>query len=165
MANFDTLIQGTVGTDTNTYTQGKINSQVYAGVIDVGKLGADGVYASLDVIRLIPFETSAILEYFDAEITETLVGVTAVDAGNTISSSTDPDDYINNNTDTAVGRFTTYEAAAVVTVVLSADGFIAVRLTGTFNSSSSGKIAWRVKITAPAKLAVERAEKREYPNI
>jgi len=161
MANIDFYVQGT---DADNYALGKINSQVYAGVVDVVKLDADTAYASLDVLRLVKFEQGTVFEWTDIEITDTLVNVTAVDFGNTISSATDPDDYVNNSTATAIGRLTSYEAAAVATTVLSADGFIALRLTGTFSGAATGKLAWRVKLTKPAKLATDRMEPRTYPN-
>jgi len=153
MANIDTYLQGTDFQRTST--------NIYSGVIDLAKLDAAG-FASGDVFRLVPFEAGSMFKNFDAEITTALVGVTNTDFGNTIASATDPDDYIDAQTDSAVGTFTTVAAGATAVTLLASDGYIA----GSFVTSASitGKIAWSVEITPPAKLAVPRAEPKTYTN-
>ncbi len=161
MANFDKYLKGTAGTKMSVGNSGE---NIYSGVIDLARLNGDG-YASTDVIRLVPFKAGTNFAKFDAEITKALVGITAVDAGNTISSSTDPDDYIDNQSDTAVGRFTAYTAGSQASAILTADGYIAVRLTGTIDASTDGKIAWQVILTPASKDAAPRMEHRTYPNV
>lgn len=161
MANIDFYLQGT---DEQNYASPKQPQRIYQGVVDVNKLDDDTAYASLDVIRLVEFEEGTLFDWADIVITEALVNVTAVDFGNTIASATDPDDYVDNQTDTAVGRFTTYAAAHKTKLVLTADGFIALRLTGTFAGAATGKLAWQVVLTPPTKLVKGRAEPRTYPN-
>ena len=160
MANFDKYLKGTAGSKLSV---GNTGETTYSGVIDLSRLNADG-FSTTDVIRLVPFNAGTQFEGFDAVITETLVGITATDAGNTISSSTDPDDYIDNQSDTAVGRFTTVAAPAQADAILTADGFIAIRLTGTINAATAGKIAWQVSLAPAATDAAPRMEPRTYPN-
>jgi hypothetical protein len=160
MANIDLYLQGT---DEQNYSTGPINIQTYSGVIDVSKVDLSA-FASGDVLRLVEFEQGAMYYGFDAEITEALVNITNTDMGNTISSATDPDDYVDAQTDTAVGRFSAYGASNMTPSVLSADGYIAASFVGTFAGAATGKIAWSVVLGKPAKLAKGRAEKRTYPN-
>ena len=160
MANYDKYLKGTVGSQLSV---GNTGPTTYSGVIDLATLNAGG-FATTDVIRLVPFLTGTQFESFEAVITETLVGITATDAGNTISSATDPDDYIDNQSNTAVGRFTTYAAPAQADAILTSAGFIAIRLTGTIDASTDGKIAWQVKLAPAAANAAPLMEPRIYPN-
>lgn len=161
MTNNDIYLGGT-----NTLVAASGNApapQAYEWVIDVAELISSG-FASLDVVRFMQLEAGSVLHYIDAEIVEALSldSSTAgrVDIGNTISSSTDPDDYVNDSSATSVGRLTSYESAATAAAVLSADCYLALRLTGNKFSggtnNATGKIAIRAVISRPAKYAVGR---------
>lgn len=160
MANLDLYVQGT---DEQSYATGAQGAQTYRGVVDLAKVAAVSGAADGDVVLLVEFEEGTMFSDFDADIVEVLTNVTNVDFGNTVAAATDPDDYINAQTTTAVGNYT-MEAAAVTKLKLTADGHIAMSFVTSAVTSMTGKIAWLVTLNKPAKLGVERMEPRTYTN-
>jgi hypothetical protein len=158
MANIDTYLKGD---KEDSRAVGELGIYTYTGVADLSELATAG-FASGDVARLVELPNGAIVIAVDAEITEALVNVANTDLGNTISSSTDPDDYIDAQTNSAVGRFTTYTAAATSTAVLTADTHLA--LSFVTSGTPTGKVAWSITFIAPAKDAKGIAAHRTYPN-
>ncbi len=136
---------------------------IISGVFDLAESVADDSFASLDSMTLVNLPAGTLIESFDAEIVEALNGtVTAVDMGT--DTDTDPDNYINNNSDTAVGRFTTYEAASIAQVVIITATALYVRVTFS-GTPTTGKIAWQVKIQEASKNALNIAKPHVYTNI
>lgn len=170
MANRDHFLLGDT-TTTDIFSKGSVGEYIYSGVVDITKAMADGkTINTTDVLRLLPFEEGTRVMSVDAVITEALsldASAGAVDFGNTIASATDPDDYVDNQSTTAVGRFGAY-ASFTADTLLTADGYIALRLTGDKLSDgtadATGKIAWTVKLLPPVKKALGRNTPKTYTN-
>jgi hypothetical protein len=126
------------------------------------KTAVDGGLTSGDNIEVITLEAGTLLRAVDAEITEALV----LGASNQIDFGTteaDPDEYVDAQTDTAVGRFTGYVAGnGGIDTVLAADTTFYIQVAG--DGITSGKIAVLIDAVAPAKSAKPLATKTNYPN-
>lgn len=166
MANTDFYLQGT---DEQAPAKGADSIRVYEGVIDLEVLLASEDLTSADVIRLVEFEADT---YF---LGAALANITAldldsgsadaIDFGNTISSASDPDDYVDNSSNEATTAYS-YAAAAYTPAFLTSDGYFAIRLTGDkiTDGTATGKIGWKVAVMTPAKFAKGYASYRNYPN-
>lgn len=136
-----------------------VNAQRAAGVIDIAKAVRDG-YTSGSSIELVTYEEGTIINAFDAVITETLVLGTSntVDIG---TAKADPDEYVDAQSTTAVGRFGAY-VSNTYPQVLTADTTFYLELNGS--AVTSGKIAFTIEADRPAKYNVGIGSVRQYPN-
>lgn len=118
--------------------------KTYQVVIDAAKLYADGQVAT-DSFELIPMPANSLLLWADAQIQTTLANVTSVSVGTTAAT---PTEYVNAQTDTAVGRFTAYVANTPASLtsswraaLFSSAGAVYVKF-GALGATSSGKVAF-----------------------
>jgi hypothetical protein len=135
-------------------------AKVYEMVFDIKKAVADG-YASGDSAVLMTLPAGFILLALDAVITETLV----ISGGNTVDIGTDvsdPDDYVDAQSTTAVGRFGAYVGACVVPVVITTASTLYIEINAS--TITSGKIALTVVGVDPASGNVPRARPKVYTN-
>lgn len=144
-------------------TTGRLGGErrVLSGVIDLGQAVADG-YASTDEILMFTLPAGCSWDKFDAVITEALTGtVTATDIG--YDSASDPDNLINAQSDTAVGRFTTYEALCETgaTLTSSTPFYCSFTYSGT---PTAGKVAYRIEVLDAAANSLGLARSHEYTN-
>lgn len=116
--------------------------QIYQTVIDAAKCYEDGGTAS-DVYQLFVVPANTLLIVGDAQITSTLANVTSVDIGTTVG---DPDEYVDAQTDTAVGRFTAYVAStpfstgAAYKQVVTSETKLYLKW-GALGATSAGKVS------------------------
>lgn len=139
---------------------GLSNVRTIEGVIDVTKAVADG-FVTGDNIELMDFNAGDILLAVDARIIEALVisGSPTTDIGTTVG---DPDEYVDAQTNTAVGAYTSYVAASIATARIATDLTLYCELNGTL--VTSGKIAWKVALIPSADDNVEQSDHRTYTN-
>lgn len=167
MANNNDLQMGGSG---DLYSVGNGETVVLRKVFDIAEAiaSADGLNSG-DNIVIAALPSGTVFEWLDAEIVETL----SIDSGasnliNIGSTVGDPDEYVDGQANTAVGRFTAYVAGHLVTAVLTADTTLYLGVTGDKLSDgtadATGKIAVTFKVTLPAKETLESAKHRTYTN-
>ena len=153
------------GAAANTTDMGLSNDSllVARGVIDIAKEVADAIAAGTTFtagsqIDLISLELGTTILHFDAVIVEALsLGANnAIDIGFTTA---DPDEYVDAQTTTAVGRFGSY-VSVTRPELLVADSTITVEVNG--DTIATGKIAWSCVAVAPAKGAREMDKPKVY---
>lgn len=141
MATVTRYVQGT-GTGKAV---GESGLKVYQTVVDVAQLYTDG-YTASDTFKLFTLPVGFLVTAANIEIVSTLANVTNTSVGTTASGT----DWVNAQTDTAVGRYTAYasntpaslEANWRAKLVTSALG---VYLTlGALGSTSAGKISFTI---------------------
>jgi len=168
MANYDGYLRGTDETGM-AYSAGR--PITYTGVVDLALIAGDPdtAYTSLDVIRLVEFEAETI------HVAATIANITAldidsgsadsVDFGNTISSASDPDDYVNASSNEATTAYS-HETAAYTPSILSANGYYALRITGDkmTDGTATGKIGYSITVIPPARHSIERSGEKTYTN-
>ncbi len=133
----------------------------YKIVVDIAKAVADGTFAAGgDQIDIMTLPDGSYFAGIDAEIVEVLVLGTSptTDIGTTTA---DPDEYVDGQTDTAVGRFTAYVAASVVPVIIVGEKTLTAEFGGS--APASGKVAVTVWLGVPVTTNFERASERIYP--
>ncbi len=155
MANIDTFLQGN---NEDQLAAGNYVPQVASGVVDLSDLATAG-FANGDVARVLELPKGALILGTTAAITEALVNVTNTDFGNTIADAADPDDYVNAQTDSAVGLFTAY-ASGGAGVTLTADCYLAFSFVTS--GVPTGKVAWTISYLKPASTARELASHKTY---
>ncbi len=133
-------------------------------VIDLGKAAADTVnaYSTGDTLLCEVVDLPADIQIKDlhAEIVEALPASSTTNIGTT---SADPDEYVDGQTDVAVGQFTGYVAVTYPEIITTAKTlYVQVANAGAI---TSGKIAVMVDADIPLSAVPERATYRDdYPN-
>ena len=140
----------------------------YEVVVDIEKALADLTAAGTTFVQgtdslQIPIMTLPVGTYFagiDAEIVDTLVitGSPTTDLG---FDASDPDDYIDAQSTTAIGRYTMVATAPVTPVIITTARTIYIEFNGS-TLITSGKVAVTIWAGMAAKANVGRASHRTY---
>lgn len=137
----------------------------YRVVLDIAEAvatesAAGGSFVAGDQIDIMTIPDGAYFAGIDAEITEALVlgSANGIDIGTTTA---DPDEYVDAQTDTAVGRFSSYVSAAVTPAINVGEKTLTMEVNG--DGITSGKVAVTVWLGFPVTTNKERAAPREYP--
>lgn len=168
MANYDGYLCGTDETGL-AYSAGR--PITYTGVVDLSKVALDPdiAFTSADVIRLVEFEAETVV------LAATIANIVAldidsgtadaIDFGNTISSASDPDDYVDNSSNEATTAYS-HASPAYTPAILSAAGYFALRITGDkmTDGTAQGKIGYSITVIPPARRALERSSTKVYTN-
>ena len=128
--------------------------------IDIADAVANGL-TSTDQISFAFFPEGTILLGVDAEITEALV----LGATNSIkigTTSGEPVEFVNAQTDTAVGRFSAYASGATSTTLYTTDTTFYCEVTGA--GVTSGKIKVTATVIAPGGELPGIAKSKVYTN-
>lgn len=147
MATIDITNQSLGGTG-DALARGTLNVGQYVVEVDLGRAAADDSdYVAGDTLRVKAMDLPAgtILLAVDAEISEALPASSTTNIGTTAG---DPDEYVDAQTDTAVGRFTGYVAGATATAVIAADAVLYVQVANA-GAISTGKIKVTVVAASP----------------
>ena len=155
----DITNQGSAGTGTDV-TLGDNAIVSLTKVVDVAQAVADGFTAG-DSIHLFNRPAGGLFWALDARITEALVLGTSQSTDIGLTES-DPDDYVDAQTDTAVGAFTTYAAASLALARIASEDSVYMSFAGS--AITSGKVAVTMFISAPVQTNIEAAKPRVYPN-
>lgn len=139
---------------------GKDHPRTVRGVVDIAAAVADGLTAG-DNVELMDLNAGDILLAVDAKITEALVlgASNSIDIGTT---EADPDEYVDNQSDTAVGVFTAYVAGSLGPSRVTADATIYCEINGA--AVTSGKIGWSVTYIPSSDDGLEMSDHRSYTN-
>lgn len=160
MVNFTTLFQGGTGSipgigDATTVRSVKL-------VVDVARiLQLSPTFATGDIMKLFTIPAGAYFIGMDAAIVTALsLGTSpAISIGTTSSA---PTEYMSAQTDIAVGRFTTMQAACVVPLVKTAAESVYIKITG--GTIASGQIAISYWYLEPASQDFAIAAPKVYTN-
>lgn len=157
MANITTQKLGT-GTG-DVLSTGNSYITVIQEEIDIAKAVDDGL-TSGDNITIMDLPKNTGMLYLDAVITEELSLGTSpqIDIGTT---EADPDEYVDGQSDTSVGRFTSYVDAGYPLVITS-DSTLYMQVAGS--APASGKVAVTLILVTPTDEAAKLATHRSYPN-
>ena len=131
--------------------------------IDIGKAVEDG-YVKTESFFIMTLPAGSILHGFDAVITETLsLGTSGTtDIGHT---KADPDEYVDAQSDTAVGAFTAYVAATFPERIGASDKVLYAEFNNSGGAVADGVIQGYVLIMPPiSEQQIAPARPRVYPN-
>jgi len=156
------------GTSTSSQAVGENRLHVKQVVIDAAKVyayAAANGYTASDTILLMSIPANTLLTHLDAQISATLAGVTSTSIGTTAAT---PTEYVNAQTDTAVGRFTTYASNTPASLtanyraaLFTSAGGVYLKF-GALGTTSAGKVS--VTAVTVDLNAVDVARARTYTN-
>lgn len=162
MVNFTTYFQG--GTGSIPALGDQTSFRCVKLVVDIKRLlTLSPTFATGDIMKLFTIPAGAYFLGVDAAITQALVLGTspAISIGTTSSA---PTEYMSAQTDTAVGRFTSMQAACVVPVVKTAAESVYIKITGGTIAGATGQVAITYWYAEPASQVFPIAAPRTYTN-
>lgn len=160
MTNYTNIFQG--GTGSIPALGDATSVRCIKMVVDVARiLQLNSSFTGGDIQKLFTLPEGSYFLGIDSEIVTALsLGTSpAISIGTTSSA---PTEYLSAQTNITVGRFTSYQAASVVPVILTAAQSIYIKIAG--GTLATGQVAITVWYLEPANQNFAIAAYRVYPN-